>query len=226
MLQSLPVTMQTLPGSRPDISVGPGGCSGELLRLRNAHLIGVLRDLVEVPVDDVAGRPGERRCPVAEELRHDGERRGRDCSGVRQPLEGYAVRGLRASADGVGHVQEPVSRRCFGECLEAPRRSRWRGWIVHRSDHSRRTRPRYSRHWTRCDSRDSDALVTSASELIRMVRCGLVETMPRTWYSTIRKIRVALQLLIDRPVKPRDQPHQGGPHNHRNQVTATHLDAQ
>ena len=80
--------MQSLRTSRPDISVGPGGRSGELLRLGNAHLVGVLRDLVEVPVDDVARRPGERRCPVAEELRHDGERRGRDCSGVRQPLDG------------------------------------------------------------------------------------------------------------------------------------------
>jgi hypothetical protein len=85
----------------------------------NAHLVAVLRDLVEVPVDDVAGRPGQRRCPVAEELRHDGERRGRDCSGVRQPLDGCAVRGLRASAD-AGHIQETVSRRCFGECLEVP----------------------------------------------------------------------------------------------------------
>jgi hypothetical protein len=43
----------------------------------------------------------------------------RDCSGVRQQLDGHAVRGPRPSADGVGHVQEPVSRRCFGVCPEA-----------------------------------------------------------------------------------------------------------
>ena len=164
MLQSVSVTMQSLRTSRPDISVGPGGRSGRLLRLGNAHLVGVLRDLVEVPVDDVARRPGERRCPVAEELRHDGERRGRDCSGVRQPLDGYAVRGLRASADGVGHVQETRVQALLRRVSGSPCRSRWRGWLVHRSDHSRRTRPRCSRHWTRCDSRDSDALVTSASE--------------------------------------------------------------
>ena len=144
-------------------------------------------DLVEVLVDDVARRPGERRCPVAEELRHDGERRGRDCSGVRQQLDGYAVRGPRPSADGVGHVQETRVQALLRRVSGSPCRSKWRGWIVHRSDHSRRTRPRYSRHWTRCDSRDSDALVTSASELIRMVRCGFVESMPRTWYSTIRR---------------------------------------
>src|SRR4051812_36546821 len=37
--------------------------------------------------------------PVAEELRHDG---------LRQPLDGRAVRGLRATADGVGHVHHLV----------------------------------------------------------------------------------------------------------------------
>src|SRR5215217_5793165 len=61
MLPPVPVTTQTLPGSRPDISVGLRGCSGGLLRLRDAHLVGVLWGLVEVSVDDVAGRPGERR---------------------------------------------------------------------------------------------------------------------------------------------------------------------
>src|SRR5439155_15733970 len=50
---------------------------------------------------------------------------------------------------------------------------------------SRRTRPRPSRRLTRCESRDSDALVTSASELIRMIRRGLSESIARTWYSTI-----------------------------------------
>jgi hypothetical protein len=50
---------------------------------------------------------------------------------------------------------------------------------------SRRTRPRPTRRLTRCDSRDSDALVTSASELIRIVRCGLSESMAKAWYSTI-----------------------------------------
>jgi hypothetical protein len=78
-------------------------------RLCNTHLIGMPWDFVEVPVDDVAGRPGERGCPVAEELCYDGERRGRGCSGVRQPLDGCAVCGLRASADGVGHVHHLVA---------------------------------------------------------------------------------------------------------------------
>jgi hypothetical protein len=44
---------------------------------------------------------------------------------------------------------------------------------------SRRTRPRPSRSLTRCDSRDSDALVTSASELILLVRRGLSESMAK-----------------------------------------------
>lgn len=48
MPQSLPVTTQTLPASRPDSSVGTGGCCGELLCLRNAHPGRWLRNLVEV----------------------------------------------------------------------------------------------------------------------------------------------------------------------------------
>src|SRR5215217_3931314 len=94
-LPPAPVATPTLLAQPPDISMGPRDCSGELLRLCNTHLIGVPWDLVEVPVDDVAGRPGERGCPVAEELGDDGERRGRDCSGARQPLDGCAVCGLR-----------------------------------------------------------------------------------------------------------------------------------
>ena len=44
MLPPVPVTTQTFAcPAGPDISVGPRGCSGELLRLRNAHPVGVLR---------------------------------------------------------------------------------------------------------------------------------------------------------------------------------------
>ena len=37
----------------------------------------------------------------------------------------------------------------------------------------------------RCESLDSDAFVTSASELIRIVLAGLSDSIARTWYSTI-----------------------------------------
>lgn len=47
------------------------------------------------------------------------------------------------------------------------------------------TNPRSSRRLTTRDNRDSDALVTSASELIRFVRSGLSDNMAKTWYSTI-----------------------------------------
>jgi hypothetical protein len=43
----------------------------------------------------------------------------RDCSGVRKQLDGYALRGPRPSADASATYRRPVSRRCFGECLEA-----------------------------------------------------------------------------------------------------------
>ena len=45
---------------------------------------------------------------------------------------------------------------------------------------SRRTSPRFSRRVTTRDNRDNDALVTSASELSRIVRCGLSESMAMT----------------------------------------------
>ena len=60
----------------------------------DADLIGELRNLVEVPVDDVEGRCGQRPSPVAEELGRDGERSGRNGSSVRKPLDGRAVRDL------------------------------------------------------------------------------------------------------------------------------------
>jgi len=50
---------------------------------------------------------------------------------------------------------------------------------------SRRTNSRSSRRVTTRDNRDRDAFVTSASELMRLVRCGLSDSMAKTWYSTI-----------------------------------------
>ena len=58
---------------------------GLLLRIRDTHLVGVVADLVEVPVDDLAGRSGQRTRPVAERLGDDGECGGRNGSGMRQP---------------------------------------------------------------------------------------------------------------------------------------------
>jgi hypothetical protein len=56
-MDSLPViNLGLMRGSRPD------SLFGDLLRLRNAYLVGVLRDPVEVPVDDVAGRAVDRLC--------------------------------------------------------------------------------------------------------------------------------------------------------------------
>jgi hypothetical protein len=172
MLQSVSVTMQSSRTSRPDISVGPGGRSGGLLRLGNPPSR-CAWDLVEVLIDDVARRSGERRCSGllwrAPTARWPCGARSATVRRRRRPRTGDPCPGAASAS------------------VRKPCRSRWRGWIVHRSDHSRRTRPCRSRHWTRCGSRDSDALVTSASELIRMVRCGFVESMPRTRCSTIRR---------------------------------------
>src|SRR5712691_6318472 len=48
---------------------------------------------------------------------------------------------------------------------------------------SRRTSLRSSRRLIRCDSRDSEALVTSASSLIRIVLPGFSDSLARAWYS-------------------------------------------
>ncbi len=48
---------------------------------------------------------------------------------------------------------------------------------------SRRTRPRSSNRLIRCDSRESEAWVTSASSLIRIVLPGFSDSRARAWYS-------------------------------------------
>src|SRR6266550_2438186 len=48
---------------------------------------------------------------------------------------------------------------------------------------SRRTRLRCSRRLIRCDSRDREALVTSASSLIRIVWPGFSDSRAKAWYS-------------------------------------------
>src|ERR1039458_6998514 len=115
-LPPVPVMTQTFPASRPDISVHALSCCSELLRLRDAHLIGELRNLAEVPMDHIEGRRGERTCPVAEELGGHGEGRGRNRARMRQPFDARPVSDLGPSADSVGDVQHvvPVLQRLNG----------------------------------------------------------------------------------------------------------------
>jgi hypothetical protein len=62
-----------------------------------------------VKYQEMMSRAGPARGrPVTEELGDDGERRGRDRAGVRQPLDTRAVGDLRTPTDGVGHVQHLV----------------------------------------------------------------------------------------------------------------------
>src|SRR6266568_1014265 len=102
-----------------------------------------------------------------------------------------AARPMRRSCS--GDRTSMTSDRTWATCPGAASASAWKPLpvriaLVNRpsvGSASRRTKPRPSRRLTRCDSLDSDALVTSASELIRMVRCGLSDSMARAWYSTI-----------------------------------------
>src|SRR4051795_2233899 len=120
MLPPVPVTMQTFPASRPANSAASVRRGGAQLGVGDADLVGVLADLTEVPVDDVEGRVPERARPLAEQLGGDRECRGLHGPGVRQPVDGGAVRSLGATADGVGHVQHVVTGlqrldRCEGQ---------------------------------------------------------------------------------------------------------------
>ena len=74
---------------------------------------------------------------------------------------GVSLSGIEdVRAGRVGKRPQPATAEYFGAGLSLPHRS-----------------PSHSR--------DSDALVTSASELIRTLRSGLWDSMAITWYSTI-----------------------------------------
>jgi len=90
---------------------------GLLFLFGHSDLVGVVSDLVEVPVDDSEGGFAERARPVAERLGNDRQRGGRHGTGVSEPLDARAVRDLGAAADSVGDVEHVVARlqRLHGE---------------------------------------------------------------------------------------------------------------
>src|SRR3954447_16114050 len=85
-----------------------GGC-GDLLGLRDTDVVGDLRDLAEVPVDGVECRLSEWACPVAEQLGGHRKRRRRHRAGMRETLDGGAVRYLGTSSDRIGDVHDVVA---------------------------------------------------------------------------------------------------------------------
>src|SRR6202000_2776415 len=86
-----------------------GGCGGLLLRVRDTDGLRELRNLPEVPVDDLTRWACGWGNPITKQLGDDRERRGRHSAGVREPLDRGAVSNLGSTTDGVGDEHRVVA---------------------------------------------------------------------------------------------------------------------